>query len=61
MATMLPNALQAGHQLMRALSDALAWHGAQHISGKEAGKRPRTGPHRAGATAGSGVRAPAGS
>jgi serine-type D-Ala-D-Ala carboxypeptidase (penicillin-binding protein 5/6) len=37
MATMLPTALQAGHQLVLALSRALAGHSAPHISGKKAG------------------------
>lgn len=37
MATMLPNALQAGHQLMLALSDALAGQSPQHTSGNNAG------------------------
>ena len=49
MATMLPNALQAGHQLVLALGRALAGQSAQHISGKKAGKHPRTGRHRAAA------------
>jgi D-alanyl-D-alanine carboxypeptidase (penicillin-binding protein 5/6) len=56
MATMLPSALQAGHQLVLALGRALAGQSAQHISGKKAGKHPRTGLHRAGATARSGGR-----
>jgi len=47
MATMLPNALQAGRQLVQALGRALAGQSAQHISGKKAGKHPRTGRHRA--------------
>jgi serine-type D-Ala-D-Ala carboxypeptidase (penicillin-binding protein 5/6) len=51
MATMLPSALQAGHQLVLALGRALAGQSAQHTSGKKAGKRPRTGHHRARATA----------
>jgi D-alanyl-D-alanine carboxypeptidase len=50
MATMLPNALQAGHQLVLALGRALAGPSAQHISGNKAGKHPRTGRHTAGAT-----------
>jgi D-alanyl-D-alanine carboxypeptidase (penicillin-binding protein 5/6) len=54
MATMLPDALQAGHQLVLALGRALAGQSAQHISGKKAGKHPRTGRHRARATARSG-------
>jgi serine-type D-Ala-D-Ala carboxypeptidase (penicillin-binding protein 5/6) len=41
-AAMLPNALQAGHQLVLALGRALAGQSAQHISGKKAGKHPRT-------------------
>jgi D-alanyl-D-alanine carboxypeptidase (penicillin-binding protein 5/6) len=45
MATMLPNALQAGHQIVLAVDRALARHGTQHISGKKAGKHPRTGGH----------------
>ncbi len=57
MATMLPTALQAGHQLVLALGRALAGQSAQHISGKT-GKHPRTGRHRAGATARSGGRVP---
>jgi D-alanyl-D-alanine carboxypeptidase (penicillin-binding protein 5/6) len=48
MGTILPNALQAGHQLVLALGRALAGQSAQHISGKKAGKHPRTGRHRAG-------------
>jgi len=35
MATMLPNALQAGHRLVRALSDSVAGHGAARISGRK--------------------------
>jgi D-alanyl-D-alanine carboxypeptidase (penicillin-binding protein 5/6) len=54
MAKMLPNALQAGHQLVLALSRALAGQSAQHTSGKKAGKRPAGRRHRAGATARSG-------
>jgi len=54
MATMLPNALQAGHQLVVALGRALARQSTQHISGKKAGRHPRTGRHRAGRTARSG-------
>jgi len=41
MATMLPNALQAGHQLVRALGRALAGQNARRFSGKKAGKHPR--------------------
>jgi serine-type D-Ala-D-Ala carboxypeptidase (penicillin-binding protein 5/6) len=52
MATILPNALQAGHQLVLALRRALAGQGAQHIRGKKTGKHPRTGRHGARATAG---------
>ena len=37
MATMLPNALQAGHQLVLALGRALAGQSAQHITGNKAG------------------------
>ena len=37
MATMLPTALQAGHQLVLVLGRALAGHSAQHISGRKAG------------------------
>jgi hypothetical protein len=58
MATMLPNALQAGHQLVLALGRAVAGQGAQHIRGKKAGKHPRAGRHRAGATARRGGRVP---
>jgi D-alanyl-D-alanine carboxypeptidase (penicillin-binding protein 5/6) len=54
MAAMLPNALQAGHQLVLALDRALAGQSAQHVSGKKAGKHPRAGRHKAGATARSG-------
>ena len=43
LAAMLPNALQAGHQLIVALGHALTGQSAQHISGKKAGKHPRTG------------------
>ena len=42
LAAMLPDALQAGHQLMVALGRALTGPKAQHISGKKAGKHPRT-------------------
>jgi D-alanyl-D-alanine carboxypeptidase (penicillin-binding protein 5/6) len=41
MATMLPNALQAGHQLVLALGRALAGQNAQHTSGNKAGKYGR--------------------
>jgi serine-type D-Ala-D-Ala carboxypeptidase (penicillin-binding protein 5/6) len=51
MATMLPNALQAGHQLVLALDRALAGPSAQHVSSKKAGKYPGTGHHRARAPA----------
>jgi D-alanyl-D-alanine carboxypeptidase (penicillin-binding protein 5/6) len=37
MATMLPNALQAGHQLVLAVGRALAGQGAQYTSGNKAG------------------------
>jgi D-alanyl-D-alanine carboxypeptidase (penicillin-binding protein 5/6) len=40
MATMLPSALQAGHQLVLALDRALAGRSAQHASGGKAGKHP---------------------
>jgi serine-type D-Ala-D-Ala carboxypeptidase (penicillin-binding protein 5/6) len=40
MATMLPGALQAGHQLVLALDRALAGQSAQHISGRKAGRHP---------------------
>jgi hypothetical protein len=50
--TMLPNALQAGHQLVLALRRALAGQSAQHIRGKKTGKHSRTGRHGARATAG---------
>jgi D-alanyl-D-alanine carboxypeptidase len=56
MATMLPTALQAGHQLVLALGRALAGQSAQHLSGNKAGKHPRTARHRARATARSGGR-----
>ena len=39
---MLPDALQAGHQLVVALGRALSGPKAQHVSGKKAGKHPRT-------------------
>jgi D-alanyl-D-alanine carboxypeptidase len=42
--TMLPNALQAGHQLVLALGRALAGQSAQHISGKKAGRHPAVQP-----------------
>ena len=51
MATMLPNALQAGHQLVLALDRALAGPSAQYVSSKNPGKHPRTGRHRARGTA----------
>jgi D-alanyl-D-alanine carboxypeptidase (penicillin-binding protein 5/6) len=47
-ATMLPAALQAGHQLVLALGRALAGHRARHLSGNKAGKHPRTGRRRPG-------------
>jgi D-alanyl-D-alanine carboxypeptidase (penicillin-binding protein 5/6) len=47
MATMLPTALQAGHQLVLALGRALAGQSAQHLSGNKPEKHPRTGRHRA--------------
>jgi len=43
-ATTLPNALQAGHQLVLALGRALAGHGARHTSGKKAGAHPADQP-----------------
>src|SRR6266702_2701218 len=43
-ATMLPNALQAGHQLVMALGRGLAGQGAQHTSGNNAGKHPADQP-----------------
>jgi D-alanyl-D-alanine carboxypeptidase (penicillin-binding protein 5/6) len=51
MTTMLPSALLAGHQLVLALDRALAGPSAQHVGSKKAGKHPRTGRHRARATA----------
>jgi len=54
LATMLPNALQAGHQLVLALGRALAGPSAQHISGTKAEKHPRSGRDRARATVRSG-------
>jgi D-alanyl-D-alanine carboxypeptidase (penicillin-binding protein 5/6) len=42
--TMLPNALQAGHQLVLALGRALAGQSAQHISGKKAGRHSAVQP-----------------
>src|SRR5690348_15100010 len=42
MATMLPNALQAGHQLVLAVGRALDKRSAQHISSKKARKHHRT-------------------
>jgi D-alanyl-D-alanine carboxypeptidase (penicillin-binding protein 5/6) len=50
MATMLPHALQAGHQLVLALGHALAGQSAQHISGKKAGKHPADQPPQSRAT-----------
>jgi D-alanyl-D-alanine carboxypeptidase (penicillin-binding protein 5/6) len=44
MATMLPNALQAGHQLVLALGRALAGQSAQHIRGNKAGKHRSSWP-----------------
>jgi D-alanyl-D-alanine carboxypeptidase (penicillin-binding protein 5/6) len=49
LAAMLPNALQAGHQLIVALGRALTGQNAPHVSGKKAGKHPRTSRHPAGA------------
>jgi CheY-like chemotaxis protein len=46
--TILPNALQAGHQLVLALGRALAGPSAQHISGTKAGKHPRRDHRRGG-------------
>jgi serine-type D-Ala-D-Ala carboxypeptidase (penicillin-binding protein 5/6) len=40
MATMLPQALQAGHQLVIALGRALAGRGARHASATKTGKHP---------------------
>jgi D-alanyl-D-alanine carboxypeptidase (penicillin-binding protein 5/6) len=40
MATMLPRALQAGHQLVLALDRALAGHSAQPPSNRKAGPHP---------------------
>ena len=56
LAAMLPNALQAGHQLMVALGRALAGQNAQHTGGKKAGKHPWTSRHPAGTPARSGGR-----
>jgi D-alanyl-D-alanine carboxypeptidase (penicillin-binding protein 5/6) len=50
MAAILPNALQAGHQLVLALDRALAGQSAQHISGKKPEGTRGPGRHRAGAT-----------
>jgi serine-type D-Ala-D-Ala carboxypeptidase (penicillin-binding protein 5/6) len=50
MATMLPTALQAGHQLVQALSRALAGQSTKHISGKKAGKHPADQPSQSRAT-----------
>jgi D-alanyl-D-alanine carboxypeptidase (penicillin-binding protein 5/6) len=46
MAAILPNALQAGHQLVLALDRALAGQSAQHINGKKAGKSQQAGSRR---------------
>jgi D-alanyl-D-alanine carboxypeptidase (penicillin-binding protein 5/6) len=46
MATMLPAALQAGHQLVLALGRALAGQSTQHINGSKAGKQRRRPAHR---------------
>ena len=56
LAAMLPNALQAGHQLMVALGRALAGQNARHTGGKKAGKHPWTSRHTAGTPARSGGR-----
>jgi D-alanyl-D-alanine carboxypeptidase (penicillin-binding protein 5/6) len=50
MATMLPTALQAGHQLVLALGRALTGQSAQHISGNKAGKYPADQPPQSRAT-----------
>jgi D-alanyl-D-alanine carboxypeptidase (penicillin-binding protein 5/6) len=50
MATMLPNALHAGHQLVMALGRALAGQSAQHTSGNKAGKHPADQPPQSRAT-----------
>src|SRR5262249_18413582 len=42
MATLLPNALQAGHQLVPALGRALTGPRAPHVTGNRAGRPPRT-------------------
>jgi D-alanyl-D-alanine carboxypeptidase (penicillin-binding protein 5/6) len=55
-ADMLPNALQAGHQLVLALGRALAGQSAQRVSGKKAGKHPADRPPQSRATARSGGR-----
>src|SRR5215472_14782379 len=52
MATMLPTAPQAGHQLILALGRALARQSTKHITGEKAGSAPRTSRHRAGQRAG---------
>src|SRR5215475_3891894 len=44
MATMLPNALQADHQLVLALGRALTGQSAQHITGKQNRKAPADRP-----------------
>src|SRR5690348_10832369 len=49
MATILPSALQAGHQLVQALGRALAGQNAKHSSGRKAGRHHhahRASPHR---------------
>jgi serine-type D-Ala-D-Ala carboxypeptidase (penicillin-binding protein 5/6) len=50
MATMLPNALQAGRQLVLALGRAVAGQNAQHTSGKKAGRHPADQPPQSRAT-----------
>jgi len=45
--TILPDALQAGDQLVVALGGALDGQNTQHPSGKKTGKHPRTARHRA--------------
>jgi D-alanyl-D-alanine carboxypeptidase (penicillin-binding protein 5/6) len=49
MATMLPDALQAGHQLVLALDRALAGQSTPHITGRKSGKHPRASRRRTGA------------
>ena len=56
LAAMLPNALQAGHQLMVALGRALAGQDTRHTGGKKAGKHAWTSRHPAGTPARSGGR-----